>query len=293
MGLDEEYKIASSLLTKYDVVNADGDVSVFEATTKALASLLGSYEMGGRTDNTLLTVAKELGDKLLLAWRETGLFPKSIINLKTGDVRWHNWSKGHVLLSEVGALQLEFAALSGYTKDNTYIEQVQSIHTKLGELADANDGLYIKFIEPAKEKFQTKGEVTVGSMADSFFQALLKNWILSGYKDINSLRQFIKAVDAINNSLIQHIKTTSRLPRRYTFIADYQRGRISRVMEEFACFYPGLLAEAVIHAKYLSSKPGFRPQKPEEELLERRDRFMVLAPQLMETCYQLYKQSKE
>merc|ERR1719334_159848 len=94
-------------------------------------------------------------------------------------------------------------------------------------------------------------------------------------------------------NLIQHVETKSRKPRRYTFIADYQRGRISRVMEEFACFYPGLLAEAVLHSRYLSSKPGFTPQKPEEQLLERRDRFMVLAPQLIEACYELYKQSPE
>lgn len=66
MGFDEEYKQASPLLTE-NVIYAEGDVTLFEATTKALGGLLGEFEMGGRKDDTILRLAEGLGSRLLLA----------------------------------------------------------------------------------------------------------------------------------------------------------------------------------------------------------------------------------
>jgi len=290
MGLDQLYQEAYKMLNGGETILSVGEISVFEASTKALGGILGAYEMGERSDEPLLRLATQIGDRLLGAWKDVGLFPKSIINLSTGETKYHEWSNQRVLLSEVGSLPLEFSALSSYTGDVKYYEQVKGINPKLGELAVAKDGLYPKLIDPKSEEFQPGAQVTVGSMADAFLQTLLKSWILSGYEDSASLKQFLDAADAIESRLVQHIKQPGRNPEKYVFFADYNGGRLSRVMEEFSCYYPGLLAEAVMHASFISNKPNFQPQGPEEQLIKRKEGFLTLAGKLLDSCYQMYKQ---
>jgi len=288
MGLNERYREARDML-RDETVLLSGDISVFEASTKALGGLMAAFELSERTDTILLKMANQFGDKLLGAWQDGAVFPMSIIDLSSGATK----SNQNVLLSEVGAIPLEFSALSTYSNDGKYQERVQGISNRLKELAADKEGLYPKFIDPKTESFQAGAQVTVGSMAGSFFQTLLKSWIYSGYSDTISLKHFIDAVDAIESKLVQDVKQPGRMPEMYTFFADYNLGRLSRVMEESACYYPGLLAEAILHSNIIFGKSDFQPNEAEELLLQHKERFKALATKLIDTCFQLYKQGAE
>jgi len=289
MGLDERFRKTRKDLTADDTILLSGEISVFEASVKVLGGLLAAFEMSQRTDTMLLKIATQFGDKLLGAWQGGNVFPRSIIDLSSGATK----SNQNLLLSEVGAIQLEFSALSTYSGDSKYQKRVQDISPRLKELAAKTDGLYPKFIDPRTESFQAGAQVTVGSMADAFFQNLLKSWIYSGYSDTESLKQFLDAADAIESKLVQRVKQPGRIPEMYTFFAEYNTGRLSRVMEEFACYYPGLLSEAILHANIIFSKPNFQANKAEELLLEHKERFKALATKLLDSCFQLYKQGPE
>jgi len=238
-------------------------------------------------DNTILYSAKELGNQLLRAWEDDKVFPRSVINLKTGRAK--HYEDKQLLLREVGSLPLEFTALSAYTGDKQYAERVKNIHENLRKLITKDEGIYPKKIDSKTEKFNPSATVAAGSTSDAFLQVLLKSWVLSGYKDKSPLSQFLSAVDAINQKLVTEVKKPGKT---YFVLADYNNGQIIPVMEESACYYPGMLAEAILHSKHVVGKTGEEELGEHEETLHGREKdFLELAQSLIESCYQLYKQS--
>ena len=99
---------------------------------------------------------------------------------------------------QVGTLQLEFRALSRHTGNPAYEAVAQRIMTYLRRLqhgvpsssspeggawpSDLPRGLYPMFISPETGQWMSQ-EVTLGARADSLYEYLLKQWLLSGRTD--------------------------------------------------------------------------------------------------------------
>ena len=59
--------------------------------------------------------AIDLGERLLASFNSPTGIPYSIVNLRTGAGKNHQWTQHHSILSEAGSVQLEFKALSYFT----------------------------------------------------------------------------------------------------------------------------------------------------------------------------------
>jgi hypothetical protein len=171
----------------------DYTVSFFETIIRYVGGLLGAYELS--RDQLYLNQAKGLADRLMPSFQSTksGL-PRSLINLKTGRATNHKWASSHSILAEVGSCQLEFAYLSHHLGDAAYGDAARVVFTQLNvmEAREELHGLWPTLIESdAPHVSPVNTHVTLGSLADSFFEYLLKHYLLT--KDSQSLEMYLKA----------------------------------------------------------------------------------------------------
>src|SRR5579864_282620 len=98
----------------------DQDIYVknFEITIRLLGGLLSSYQLTG--DKRLLSLADDLGTRLLPAFNSPTGMPYVYVNLKTGAVRGEETNP-----AEVGTLLLEFGALSKLTGKTIYYDKAK------------------------------------------------------------------------------------------------------------------------------------------------------------------------
>jgi mannosyl-oligosaccharide alpha-1,2-mannosidase len=107
-------------------------------------------------------------------------------------------------------------------------------------------------------------KITLGAMGDSYYEYLLKQWLLSGKKDTKYKERYLRAVNGIKSKLV-----AKSHPNGLVFIGELLRfGEFSPKMDHLVCFVPGMLALGYLHGM------------PEEHL--------ILAEQLVETCFQMY-----
>jgi mannosyl-oligosaccharide alpha-1,2-mannosidase len=90
-------------------------------------------------------------------------------------------------------------------------------------------GLYPNFINPWTGDWGDR-HVSMGAFGDSFYEYLLKSWLLSGRQDDEARLMYIDAVEAALAKLIQ----VSR--EGFTYFADSNSGRLEHKMQHLACF---------------------------------------------------------
>uniref|UniRef100_A0A914DVW8 Alpha-1,2-Mannosidase n=1 Tax=Acrobeloides nanus TaxID=290746 RepID=A0A914DVW8_9BILA len=146
--------------------------------------------------------AKSIADVLLKSFDTTTGIPKSLLNPSTGVASNYQIANHSSILAEFGTLHLEFAYLTEVTNEPIYLKKVQKIRDILDK-AEKSEGLYPSFMSPETGKF-TYNFVTVGALADSFYEYLIKSWILSGKSDEQALKMHKSASDAIQNKGKDH-----------------------------------------------------------------------------------------
>src|SRR5437773_10761028 len=108
MHLDDEAARTRSLIISDLSFDRDIYVKNFEITIRLLGGLLSSYQLTG--DKRLLTLAEDLGNRLLPAFESPTGLPYVYVNLRTGQVRDPISNP-----AETGTLLLEFGTLSTLT----------------------------------------------------------------------------------------------------------------------------------------------------------------------------------
>ena len=71
--------------------------------------------------------------------------------------------------------------LSHHTKDPKYKNAIDAIYKTLKDVS-TQDGLLPTFLDPTTGA-GASGDISMGAMADSYYEYLLKMWIQSGKKD--------------------------------------------------------------------------------------------------------------
>ena len=300
-GMHEEAEEAMLYIqTKLDFHRDSVSVSAFELTIRGVAGLLSAYQRTQRP--FLLERARQLGDILLLCYQNAvnEPVPDNLINLKTGAHEPNKWSRNSAVLSEFGTHQMEFYSLSQETDDPKYWEAARKA---------------IEFIEPelCKGGYCT-GQITLkksngppaglGAFGDSFYEYLLKVWLLSGKKE----KLFKRMWDKVSAHAISKASVVSG----YTIVD----GKISgNVMEHLACFSGGLFAlsymqdgrkdtqldfgknvAATCHFMYKSSATGLSGDKFQFNDLKSHswtDPKYSLRPEAVETYFYLWRATKE
>src|SRR5438067_10853807 len=116
MHLDAEAERARSLIISDLSFDRDVYVKNFEITIRLLGGLLSSYQLTG--DKRLLSLAEDLGRRLLPAFDSLTGLPYVYVNLRTGQVRDPNSNP-----AETGTLLLDFGTLSELTNNPVFYDK--------------------------------------------------------------------------------------------------------------------------------------------------------------------------
>jgi ER degradation enhancer, mannosidase alpha-like 2 len=253
----------------------DQDISVknFEITIRLLGGLLSSYELTG--DKRLFALAQDLGNRLLPAFNSPTGMPYVFVNLKTGAVRDPNTNP-----AEVGTLLIEFGTLSKLTHNPVYYDKAKramvEIYNRRSKIGLVGSEINIEtgaWIDPSSN---------VSGGIDSYYEYLLKSWLLFGDKDCK--RMWDSSLKALNTHVADEratglwygtvdMNTGKRLATHWGALDAFFAGTLmlagdrSRAMElEDSSFrmwnIAGIEPEEIDYSTLTITAPGY-PLRPE------------------------------
>ncbi|KAF9092233.1 hypothetical protein BGX27_001866 [Mortierella sp. AM989] len=266
MGFNKEFDEALEWVkTKFNMTkDPNAQLQFFETVIRYLGGLLGAYDLTG--EKVLLEKAKELGGYLLNAF-ENRDFPASrfAVNKSSNNKPVYNFA-----LAELGTIQLEFSRLSMLTNDPIFEQKGRRIIEVLSSATSDLPGLFPVLVQSGEGRHYGNFRATVNGMADSYYEYLIKEWILLDGKTQIFKDMFLKAVESIKNYMILSPDNGSKdyviIGQAYSATKD-----IEPEMEHLACFMAGSLA--------MGSKYFDRPDD------------LVLARKVAEGCYLGYSHS--
>jgi hypothetical protein len=196
--------------------------------------------------------------------------PLSAISLATGEHSVPSWLRGNVLLAEVGTVQLEFAALaahSGQHELRAKADRVFDVLDKNGPSVGRDGGrLWPIHVQPNSGR-TVGATISWGAMGDSFYEYLLKYWLLTGKRHEQYKRMYLESTRALISTLIVE-------DGGLTYVAESKNGKLEKKMDHIVCFVPGMLA---LGAQHIPSV---------------HDEHMDLAAKLAQTCYRMYSEQR-
>jgi mannosyl-oligosaccharide alpha-1,2-mannosidase len=284
MGMKDEFAQAKEWVsTKLDFSRV-GEVSVFETTIRALGGLLGAYTLS--QDKVFLDKARDLGDRLLKAFRGPQGLPFARIHLGSGAPGRAGGGGKFSSLAEVGSLQLELGYLSKLTNDPKYATTSNQVYALLGKLSPANGPVFSNEIKASGGGISFGGPKGFGAGGDSYYEYLLKCWVQSGGAQKEGLHSMYE--QAISRMIGTQVHQSTR-GSRMRYISDS-----TNTMEHLMCFVPGMLA---LGAHWQLQHQNINTAQATESdtnytITEREVRDIKLAKELAYTCYQLYAQSE-
>uniref|UniRef100_A0A665V244 alpha-1,2-Mannosidase n=1 Tax=Echeneis naucrates TaxID=173247 RepID=A0A665V244_ECHNA len=233
MEMFEEFDVATEWVEKNLDFNVNAEVSVFEVNIRFVGGLLSAYYLSGK--EVFRRKAVELGEKLLPAFKTPTGIPWALLNLKSGIGRNWPWaSGGSSILAEYGTLHLEFMHLSKLSGNPEFAQKVMNIRKVLNRL-DKPQGLYPNYLNPNSGQWG-QHHVSVGGLGDSFYEYLLKAWLMSDKTDEEGKKMYYDALQAIETNLMR--KSSNGL----TYIAEWKGGLLEHKMGHLTCFAGGMIA---------------------------------------------------
>ncbi|XP_054427732.1 mannosyl-oligosaccharide 1,2-alpha-mannosidase IC [Pteronotus mesoamericanus] len=266
MELREEFQEAKAWVEENFHLNVSGEASLFEVNIRYIGGLLSAFYLTG--EEVFRIKAIKLGEKLLPAFNTPTGIPKGVVNFKSGSNRSWGWSTAgsSSILAEFGSLHLEFLHLTELSGNPVFAEKVRHIRKVLRKI-DKPFGLYPNFISPVSGNWM-QHHVSVGGLGDSFYEYLIKSWLMSAKTDIEAKEMYYEALKALET----HLLNVS--PGGLTYFAEWRGGILDHKMGHLACFSGGMIALGAEDA---------------EE--EKRAHYRELAAQITKTCHESYDRS--
>ncbi|EPQ13292.1 Mannosyl-oligosaccharide 1,2-alpha-mannosidase IC [Myotis brandtii] len=295
MELKEEFQEAKTWVEENFHLNVSGEASLFEVNIRYIGGLLSAFYLTG--EDVFRVKAIKLGEKLLPAFNTPTGIPKGVVNFKSGSNRSWGWSMtgSSSILAEFGSLHLEFLHLTELSGNQVFAEKARSCLV-LGELGGAGFfgkvkvclvsisrqvrhirkflrkidkpfGLYPNFISPVSGNW-IQHHVSVGGLGDSFYEYLIKSWLMSAKTDTEAKDMYYEALTAIETHLV------NVSPGGLTYIAEWRGGNLDHKMGHLACFSGGMIALGA-----------------EDADEDKRAHYRELAAQITKTCHESYDRS--
>ncbi|KAM8846171.1 mannosyl-oligosaccharide 1,2-alpha-mannosidase IA isoform 1-T1 [Synchiropus picturatus] len=266
MGLMEEYNDAKEWVKSNLELTSNGEASLFEVNIRYVGGLLSAYYLTG--EELFKNKVVELGEKLLPAFNTPTGIPRGVINLGSSGTSWSwGWaSAGSSILAEFGTLHLEFVHLTELSNNPIYTEKVMNIRKQLNKIEKPH-GLYPNFLSPVSGNW-VQHHVSIGGLGDSFYEYLIKSFLMSDKTDEDAKKMYYNALDAIEANLVQ--KSAGGL----TYMAEWRGGILDHKMGHLACFSGGMIG--------IGADDG-APDK--------RQHYLDLAAEITHTCHESYTRS--
>ncbi|HEY2139749.1 MAG TPA: glycoside hydrolase family 47 protein [Chthoniobacterales bacterium] len=195
MKLDAEADKARSLITSNLSFDHDIYVKNFEITIRLLGGLLSSYQLTG--DKRLLSLADDLGTRLLPAFESPTGLPYVYVNLRTGQVRDPVSNP-----AETGTLLLEFGTLSKltgkpvfYDKAKRALVETYKRRSSIGLVGSSFNVETGAWVDPDSH---------VSGGIDSYYEYLWKCWLLFGDRDC--LEMWNASIPAVHKYLADEVR---------------------------------------------------------------------------------------
>ncbi|KAM9415759.1 mannosyl-oligosaccharide 1,2-alpha-mannosidase IA-like isoform 1-T1 [Salvelinus alpinus] len=265
MGLGEEYQEAKEWVENNLNLNVGGEASLFEVNIRYVGGLLSAYYLTG--EEVFKRKVVELGRNLLPAFNTPTGIPHGVVNLAGDSRRSSGGDLGRSsVLAEFGTLHLEFVHLSELTNDPIYTEKVMNIRKHLNQL-DKPRGLYPNALNPVSGHWE-QHYVSIGALGDSFYEYLIKSYLMSDRTDEVAKRMYYAALEAIENNLVQ------RSPGGLIYVAEWRGGILDHRMGHLACFSGGMIGIGAEHGSP-----------------ETRQHQLDLAANITHTCHESYRRT--
>jgi len=291
MDLDEEAAATRSYILDNLSFDKDFDVQNFEITIRILGGLVTNYQLTG--DKRFLTLAEDLGRRLLPVFNSPTGMPYRYVNLKTGKVRNPVSNP-----AETGTLLLEFGALSKLTGNPVFYDKAKRALVET-YYRRSKIGLVGEWINVETGQW-TNPDSHISGAIDSYYEYLLKCSVLFGDPDCK--RMWTDSIAAINRYLADEIKTENGVELWYGH-ADMNTGaRADSTYGALDAFFPAVLAMSgdLTRAKRLqdSSFAMWKQQGIEPEVFDYRTKTVKAAgyplrPEIVESTYYLYHYTKD
>jgi mannosidase alpha-like ER degradation enhancer 2 len=283
MGLDSEATRAKALILDSLSFDRDFPVQVFEVTIRLLGALNTAYQMDG--DRRFLALATDLGNRLLPAFGSKTGMPYRYVNLRTGAVTGPVSNP-----AEIGTLMLEFGTLSRLTGDPRYYDAAKRAVTALFDRRSAI-GLVGSKIDVETGAWHDRESHVTGGI-DSYYEYLLKSWLLFGDPDLK--RMWEESIAAANRFL------PDERPSGYWYgHVDMDSG--TRGVTQFGAldaFLPAVLAlggdppraERLMQSVYrMWTTFGIEPEVLDYATMQPVAAGYVLRPEAIESAYYLFR----
>nr|XP_020658892.1 mannosyl-oligosaccharide 1,2-alpha-mannosidase IC [Pogona vitticeps] len=266
MELHEEFQEAKDWVEESFDLNVNGEASLFEVNIRYVGGLLAAYYLTG--EEVCFSNATTMGLKAFPAFNTPTGIPRGVINLGSGMSWSWGWaSAGSSILAEFGSLHLEFLHLSALSGNPVYTDKVMNIRKVLNRI-EKPQGLYPNFLSPVTGNW-VQHHVSIGGLGDSFYEYLIKSWLMSDKKDAEAKLMYDNALEAIEKHLVK--KSAGGL----TYIAEWRGGILDHKMGHLACFSGGMIALGAEHAAE-----------------EQKHHYMELAAEITNTCHESYTRSE-
>ena len=245
------------------------DVSVFETTIRDLGGLCAAHGLSG--DRMFLAKAEDLARRLLRAFETPSGLPRASVQLSSGRSSNPGWTGGAAILSEMGTLQLEFTYLAYHLGKPELALKANQVVRRLDALRKPAEGLYPLYVTTEDQGSFRGGQVSLGALGDSFYEYLVKMWLLAGRRPqaAGFRRMYDEAARGIQRELVQ-----ASSPSGLVYVAEKNSGGgLHHKMDELACFTGGMFALGAV----TSADPAAR------------ERELKLGKELTRTCYEFWR----
>jgi mannosidase alpha-like ER degradation enhancer 2 len=287
MGLNDEAEKTREFIAKNLSFDQDIYVKNFEITIRMLGGLLSGYQLTG--DRRLLALAEDLGNRLLPVFNSPTGMPYVKVNLKTGAVSGEETNP-----AEIGTLLIEFGTLSKLVGKPIYHSKAKhalvELYNRRSPIGLVGSGINVRTGAWTDEASH------IGGGIDSYYEYLLKGWLLFGDKDCE--RMWRSSINALNQYLAEDASTGFWYGQ-----ANMDNGkRVGTNFGALEAFFPGELALSgdLDRAKRLEescykmwTKWGIEPEALNYSNMKIVEREYALRPEIIESAYYLYHFTKD
>lgn len=203
MDMNDEFALAVDAVhhnISFATTKAE-QINVFETTIRFLGGLLSAYDLSG--ERRLLFKARDVGDMLYKAFDTPNHLPVTRWDLHAAARGEKQTAPSAALVAELGSLSMEFTRLSIVTGDPKYYDAVQ----RIAELFLASQkktklpGMWPLVVNAAEQKLDGGIDFSLGAMADSVYEYLVKMVALLGDRDSIYRGMYLSSIDAAQERL--------------------------------------------------------------------------------------------
>ena len=287
MSLDADAAKARELIVKNLSFDRDVYVKNFEITIRLLGGLLSGYQL--TNDKRLLTLAEDLGNRLLPAFNSPTGLPYVYVNLRTGQVRDPKTNP-----AETGTLLLEFGTLGKLTGKPVFYDKAKralvETYKRRSPIGLVGGGINVE------TGAWTDNDSHISGGIDSYYEYLWKCWLLFGDKDC--LEMWRESIPAVHKYLSDEAGG-----ELWYGHADMQTGkRDETIYGALDAFFPALLALSgdVERARRLQASSfkmwnlhGIEPEELDYKTMRVISGSYHLRPEIVESTYYLYHYTRD